>query len=81
MPLLREDLTEAEARFHIAEQARFMAQRAWQEADAATGFEASVALDAAERDLRLARDRMEILRRGLADLELEPRDEKAWGSH
>lgn len=87
-----DDLREATRRLDQAERARASALRAWETSDEAYPLNAAIALEAAERDLRLARKHLEALHLTLgaswtAALEGEGPEaeedswEKAWGGH
>lgn len=74
-----DDLKEAAHRLERAEMARERALRAWEVSDEPYPLNAAIALEAAERDLRLARTHLQAVARSLEGWKEE--DEKEWGAH
>lgn len=79
------DLIEATRRLESAEWARSQALHAWEVSDEPYPLSAAVALEAAERDLRLARAHLQSIQTALASFQAaaarQAEDEKAWSGH
>ena len=75
------EILEAARRLEQAEHARAQALRAWEVSDEPYPLNAAIALEAAERDLRLARRHLESVQQTLAAAPPMWSDDKSWGSH
>lgn len=82
---LAEEASDAARRVERAEWAREAAIREWADARESYPLDEAIALEAAERDLRLARENLDAIQRALHEAQgLPPSEkprEKAWGGH